>query len=335
MTADSGRAARGRAADARLRTAVRRATRLAARWSAAIALALPVPAAAQRTHLLVVSGLSGEPQYAAQFRQAARTLVDAARARWAVGDSSVIVLAEDPAADPGRIAGRSTRDAVAEAFLALSRRVAPGDVVLVLLLGHGAGEGPQSRVNLPGPDPTAADYAGWLAGFARQQVVFVNAASASGDFLPVLAGQGRVVVTATRSAVQRNETVFATHFVQGLTGDAADADKDGRVSVLEAFAYAQKEVARAYASTNRLQTEHARLSDSTLAARIAFGGPAPSADPRIAALVAERQQLESEVAALRARKDAMDAAAYERELERLLLAIAEKTRAIRAAGGRE
>lgn len=296
-------------------------------------LAAARPAAAQRTHLLLVSGLSGEPRFATAFGEAARVLVGAARTRWAVADADLVVLVEDPASAPVRPAGRATREAVAEAFLGLSRRVGPGDVVLVVLLGHGGGEGPASRVNLPGPDPTAADFATWLAGFTRQQVVFVNAASGSGDFLPVLAAPGRVVVTATRSALQRNESLFGEHFVQGLAGDAADADKDGRVSVLEAFAFAQKEVARRYASTNRLQTEQARLSDSTLAARIAFGAPSRPADPRIGALVAERQQLEAEVAALRARKDAMDAAAYEAALERLLLAIAEKTRAIRAAGG--
>jgi hypothetical protein len=48
--------------------------------------------------------------------------------------------------------------------------------------------------------------------------------------------------------------------------------------------------------------------------------------------VAERQALESEVAALRARKASLDPAAYERELERLLVLIAEKSRAIRAGG---
>jgi hypothetical protein len=55
--------------------------------------------------------------------------------------------------------------------------------------------------------------------------------------------------------------------------------------------------------------------------------------PRIAALLAERQALESEVASLRTKKASMTAAAYEAELERLLLALAEKTQAIRAAGG--
>ena len=53
----------------------------------------------------------------------------------------------------------------------------------------------------------------------------------------------------------------------------------------------------------------------------------------IAALIAERQALESQVAALRARKSGMERAAYEAELETLLIAIAEKTAAIKAAGG--
>ena len=66
---------------------------------------------------------------------------------------------------------------------------------------------------------------------------------------------------------------------------------------------------------------------------MAFGAPAAAANPRVVALVAERQALEQQVAALRARKASMAADAYDAELERLLVAIAEKTQAIRAAGG--
>jgi hypothetical protein len=245
-----------------------------------------------------------------------------------VSDSSLIVLAEDSVGV--RRARRATRDEIARSFARLSQRVAPGDVLLVFLEGHGSGEGAGSRVSLPGPDATAADFAGWLAGFTRQSVVFVNAASGSGDFVGVLARPGRIVVTSTRTGMERNETTFAAPFVRGLTGTEADADKDGRVSVLEAFAFAKKEVERAYEADNRMLTEHAVLSDTALARTVAFGGARPSADPRVAALVAERQALESQVAALRARKDSLDGATYERELERLLLLIAEKSQAIRA-----
>ena len=300
--------------------------------SAATLLGAPHAAGAQRIHLLVVNGLAGEPRFRAPFAQSARLLADSARTRWGVADSSLIVLADD-SLGLARVR-RSTRTEIAESFVRLSRRVAPGDVVLVFLNGHGSGEGSGSRVSLPGPDATAADFAVWLAGFARQTVVFVNAASGSGDFVGALAKPGRVVVTATRTAVERNETTFAIPFVRGLTANAGDTDKDGRVSILEAFTYARKEVERAYETDNRMLTEHAVLSDSALARSTTFGGSPASADPRVVALMAERRALESQVAVLRTRKSTLDSAVYDRELERLLVEIAEGTKAIRAAGGR-
>lgn len=309
--------------------------RLACAGAGLLACVAAAPVAAQRTHLLVVTGLSGEPRFAEQFESAARAIVDAARTQWKLGDSSVVWLAEDPARDRLRIRARSTREEVAQAFIALSRQVGAGDVLAVLLIGHGGGQGAESRVNLPGPDPTAGDYATWLSPFARQTVVFVNASSASGDFIEVLKAPQRVVLTATRSAMERNESVFAGHFARGLASGEADADKDGRVTLLEAFTYASREVERHYETAGTLRTERATLSDSTLAARVSFGPPPAGSDnPRVRALLAERQGLEEQVAALRARKDRMPEEDYETELERLLLAIAEKTAEIRAAGGR-
>ncbi|MBX9856452.1 MAG: hypothetical protein K2Y26_13085, partial [Gemmatimonadaceae bacterium] len=219
------------------------------------------PAQAQRTHVLFVSGLSGAPQFKTQFTQAANTLREVARTRWGVSDSSLLVLTEDSSSTTRR----STRENVADAFLRLSRRVQPGDVLLVLLAGHGSGEGPGSKVNLPGPDATASEYAAWLQPFAAQQVVFINTATGSGDFVPVLTAPGRVVITATKSAFEKNESEFLRHFMRGLEGGDADADKDGRLSVLEAFRFARREVQQSYERGKRLLTEHALVSDSLIA----------------------------------------------------------------------
>jgi len=298
----------------------------------ALAMVVALPLSAQRTHVLLVVGLSGAPQFKRAFETATQSARHAAVNRWGVSDSSLIVLTED-STRTALSSGRSTRENIAQAFLRLSSRVQPGDVLFVMLMGHGSGEGAQSKVNLPGPDATAAEYASWLAGFSKQQVVFVNAATGSGDFVPVLKAANRVVVTATKTSNERNESVFLQYFAGALGLDAADADKDGRLSVFEVFRFARTEVGKVYTSSNRMQTEHALVSDSLLASRLAFGKTATSADPRIAALLAERQALESEVASLRTRKATMTAEAYDTELERLLLALAEKTKAIRAAGG--
>ncbi len=284
------------------------------------------------TYVLVVSGLSGEPQFAAAFRRAARHVLDAARAKWGVPDSNTVYLAEEAGRDSSGTWGKATRDGLKAALESLARRTAAGDLVFVLLLGHGSGQGAESRLSLPGPDVSAADFSIWLGGLVGRTTVLVNAATASGDFVAALKAKDRIVVTATKSAFERNESVFAEHFTRGIAGEA-DADKDDRVSVLEAFQYARREVARHYESKRLMQTEHPQLSDSAQAQTVAFGVTALPADPRIAALVAERRALEAQVDALRRRKGTLDSLAYERELERLLLEIAAKTAAIRAAGG--
>src|SRR4051794_13701687 len=132
--------------------------------ASALALAFLAPrlALAQRVHVLAIAGLSGEPAYKIAFEAATSALVDSARARWRVADSSLVVLAEDTTSSRLRARGRSTREEIATAFARLSRHVSPGDVVVVFLVGHGSGEGADSRVSLPGPDATAADFAAWL-----------------------------------------------------------------------------------------------------------------------------------------------------------------------------
>jgi len=305
----------------------------AAACAALLLLALgPTSARAQRTHLLVVTGLGGAPEYSAAFLSQGAALMDVAARQWNVGDSSRIWLAED-AAHAG-VTARATREAVAESFLRLSRQVRPGDVLVVALIGHGSGEGAQSRVNLPGVDPTAAEYAGWLAGFTRQTLVFVVGASGSGDFAVHVKGPGRVIVTATRTPFERNESRFSAAFVRGLASGDADADKDGRLTVLESYAFAVREVARRYQEERAMLTEHALVSDSTLAARTVYAAPAASADPRVAQLIAELRELEARLDRLKARKGGTPVAEYDRELEALLVAIAEKSAEVRAAGGR-
>ena len=50
-----------------------------------------------------------------------------------------------------------------------------------------------------------------------------------------LSGPNRVVITATNSFAQRFHTVFPDAFIKAMTAPEADADKNGRISLLEAF----------------------------------------------------------------------------------------------------
>jgi hypothetical protein len=327
---------------------------LAAALLAVLASLLPLPASHAQTRLVVVSGLAGEPKYVESFHAWSASLVDAARARYGMADSSIVWLAEDPAKAPGRIAGRSTKENVERTLDGLAARMRPGEQLVVVLVGHGSTQGDGVRLTLPGPDLSAADLSRALAKHGNRRVAVVVAASSSGDFVPALSGPGRVVITATKSGFERNESIFGGHFVAALAGDGADADKDGRVSLLEAFTYAAREVRRVYEQDNRLLTEHALLDDNgdrsgsaEPGARGGDGGlarsffltgrasaSAASSDPRAGALRKEKEELEAKIEALKGRKSAMDAKAYEAELERLLVELAATTRALRALEGR-
>ncbi len=225
--------------------------------------------------------------------------------------------------------------------------------VFVVLIGHGSAVGGEPRFQIPGPDMTAQDFAALLAQFPSQQIVFVNLSSASGGFIPVLSGERRTIITATKSGYERNETVFPGYFVRALAGEGADVDKDERVSLLEAFDFARLEVARDYERDNRLQTEHALLDDNgdgrgsvqpradgadgSVAVRLFLRDPssvaADASDPELNALLVRRQQLEEELTLLRARKDSLASDVYQRGLERVLLEIARTGRAIREREG--
>jgi hypothetical protein len=293
-------------------------------------------AAAAQTELLVVSGLSGEPRYAAEFNRWGAALVDAARGRYGLRADQVIWLAETPASDPKRISAVSTRANVEKAIRDLAARAGPADRVMIVLIGHG-GTGGEPRLSLTGPDLTASDLAKFLGAFPTQAVAVVNSSSASGDFQQPLAGRNRTVITATKSSMEGNETVFGGFFVQAYTGDGADMDKDGRVSLLEAFDFANTEVERSYKADNRLQSEHPTLGGSReLAASFVLapaGAAAAGASPELRGLAAERVAIEESIEALKVRREGMDAAQYQKELEDLLVKLALKTREIREKGG--
>ncbi len=317
-----------------------------------VLLAASTPAVAQATHLLVIVGLGGDEENRVRFHEWAVSLVDAARGQGGIAPESVVYLGEDASRDPDRISGRSTREEIASAIARLAARSRPGDRVLIVLIGHGAAASGPPRFNLPGPDLSPADFGRLLDRLGGRTVAFVNTASASGAFLGPLSGRDRVVITATRSDGERNQTRFPGFFVEALASTDADLDKDGRVSMLEAFTWARQRTVASYEQDGQLLTEHALLdddgdgkgsatpgSDGTdgALARTVFvsagtgeraGSPA-GADPALLALYEERGALERRIGDLKAARDGMPPAQYQQELEGLLLELARKTREIR------
>ncbi len=311
------------------------------------------PVSAQ-THLVIVSGLGGEKKYSDDFSKLSQALADAAAKRYSIPDAEIYWFGEDSVSTKPHFRGQSTKVNVERALTQLAAHAGGSDQIVLVLIGHGSGEGEESKISIPGPDLSARDFAQLLAKFPTQKVAFINMTSASGDMLPIISGPNRVVITATKSAFERNESRFADFFVDALTKDGADTDKDGRVSLLEAFRYAVVETKRVYDTDTRLQSEHAQLEDmgmkvgvdapdgktgeGVLARRFFLDGgiSGKSAnDPQVAALYKDKFAVEDQIDVLRAKKASMTEDAYDDALEGLMVQLARKAKSIRELEGRK
>ncbi len=328
---------------------------LVARAVALTALLAAPAVAQQQSHLLIVSGLGGERQYSDAFYEWSVTLADAARNRHGLTREQIIYLAEDPARDPARINGKSTAEEIRKAIRTIAEKTREDDQVFIVLIGHGSANSEESKFSMPGADLGTKDFAALLDSLKGRKVAFVNTSSASGEFVPALSAPGRAIVTATKTGFERNEVMFPRFFVRAFAAEGADSDKDGRVSLLEAFDYARTEVARSYEEANKLQTEHAliddnadktgsakpelRKGDGAVAQRMflapALSAAAAAADPRLAVLYKEKRAIEDKITELRRAKDVMRAEDYEAQLEKLLVDLALKTQEIKAIEGKE
>jgi hypothetical protein len=300
--------------------------------------AIPHPSAADaRASLLLVRGAEGTDDFGkmfdaweAQWRAAAEKGEVAVRSVGSVRDSEMVPL-----------------DALQEAI----RNEADGSArpLWIVLIGHGTFDGRDAKFNLTGPDVTATQLAEWLAAVSRPLAV-INCASSSAPFLDRLSRPDRVVVTATRSGHEANFARFGGHLARAIDDATADLDKDGQVSLLEAFLTASRWTGAAYQGLGQLATEHALLDDTgdrqgvsedffdgLLPVKQAEGNQTldghrahqwhfvPSEEERRFPdeLRPGRDELELEIARLRDRKSQLDEDDYYTQLERLLIELAE------------
>jgi len=293
--------------------------------------------------LIVVVGAAGEEEYGREFRQTAELWQKASAQAGATFTSVGSGVTNDA---PESASGVNDLARLEKTLLDLPRE-AGGDVWLILI-GHGTFDGREARFNLSGPDLTATELARMVQPIHRRLIV-INGASSSSPFLSKLSGPGRVIVTATRSGYEENVARFGRFLAVAIGDASADLDKDGQVSLLEAFVLAARRVAEFYETDGRLATEHALLDDNgdgagtpadwfrgVHAIKKAEGGT--SLDGLRAHQVhlvrsaaergmpdaqrARRDELEAALAKLRETRSKVDPEEYYRRLEPLLLELA-------------
>jgi len=308
----------------------------------AVLFAQVTAAAADQRFAIIVSGAAGGSEYVTQYDRwstaLSKTLVEDLRF-----DSGLVTVLSDTV----RSDTASTAENVRKTVGSIGTRMTRDDILLIVLMGHGTFDGTDAKFNLVGPDLESADWSALLRGLPGR-VVIVNTASASFPFLERLSGPRRIVVTSTDSPAQRYDTVFPEYFIRALSDIGADLDKNGRISIWEAFAGASASVRRHYQQRGQLSTERALLDDNgdgvghevatpgddgSFASRTYLDESLPGAAPTdemLLKLLQRRTTLEAEVDDLKIRKTFLPGPEYAKEFERLMIELAQVSHDIRA-----
>jgi hypothetical protein len=288
------------------------------------ALLMSVSAATRAAvQVMVISGLGGDSVYEQRFDALSRDIAQASQS--VAGDAAHVQRLAGPA---------TTAVAIERAFVDLAAQLRAGDQAIIVFIGHGSFDGSEYRFNIPGPDLTGTQLATLLDRLPTTvPQLIVNATSASGAIARSWLRPYRVVITATRSAGERNAPRYAAYWAKALVSAEADRDKDEAVTAVEAFDYASRQVADAFKADAAIATEHAQMLGEDparfvvahLGQRARFAG-----DTVLQALRAQQNTTLQQLTQLKSQRAALDADRYYTQLEPVLADIARLDRRIDA-----
>ena len=297
-------------------------------------------------HALIITGAAASGEIRERFSQWSNSLHDVLARDYGYSADTITMLLDDgsAASQNERIDGSSRREDIAAAFTGLQQTLAAGEQLTVFLVGHGSASDAAAKFNIVGPDITGQEFAELLAPLNQQDIVVINTTSGSFEFSAALAAPGRVILSATRTRAERYDPMFARYLIDALDNRQGDRDKNGRLSVLEAWTFASQSVLGWYSEQGRLPTERAVIDDNgdgnfslEPAAGTGDGGLAEIAyfdnhsagpqktSPEARSLLAEMQDLERAVFLLRGQKANYLEEEYWTRMETLLIDLARKT----------
>lgn len=266
------------------------------------------------THVLVVSGLGGEPQYDERFSE------------WSEQVAKASVSAAGSEQNVVRLSGQAAQRDAVRRNLEKAATLGDGDQFVLVLIGHGSYDGNEYRLNIPGPDLTGTELMALLDRIpAAVPQLVVNTTSTSGAISERWSRPHRVVVTATRSGGERNATRFAAYWAEALASDTADRDKDGSVTAQEAYDFAVRKVEDAFKADASIVTEHARITGNDPARFVVARLGSAALFANDAQLIALRQQqtgIERQLLQLKPLKAELPPDDYYNRIEPVLLEMA-------------
>jgi hypothetical protein len=228
------------------------------------------PNAVSTKRALIVCGLSGDAAHHKLFAETLNKLHEGLTKRLGFGESDVQLLFGDESVEADteliKSAGRATRAELEKSVVALRTKLQPNDALWVIVIGHSHYDGKHSWLNLPGPDIQQLEFAKLFEGITAAQQVFVITTPTSGYSIKPLSTKGRVVITATETDWETNETEFPHEFARVLSAPpeakAFDVDEDGATTLFDLYVTVSRNLAQSYLDRELLATEHPLLDDN-------------------------------------------------------------------------
>ncbi len=293
-------------------------------------LVSPCAIAQGETICIIITGLGGMPEYEENFLS------------W--GLATEAHFQDELESVVYRLDGRDKKKSdILRLFEQISSSPPPKELWL-FLIGHASHDNRNYKFNISGPDLTDQEIKTFFDGLGETRTYLVAATSASGTLASQLGQENRVIVTATKSATERQPPLFMSFFLEAVTSEEADTDKNARVSLLEAFLFSHQKVTAWFEEKGRIQTEHSTLQDNgqvllekknilethpgnqgTLLASTAYLSRAvdqPHRTREARELASQGVELEREIEDLKFRKNQMPEDEYYRALEELLVKLA-------------
>jgi hypothetical protein len=218
------------------------------------------PEESKNTYALIVSGINKDPEERLAKDKAVMNLRRFFLSNAKVESNRLSVLVDSNSSVP-KVSKISTAENLKETIKAFTAAIEPADRFIFYYVGQANVVTNKLRLNLPGEDITHEQLGEWINEIKASSMLIVLDCPGAGLAVKAVAGQGRIIIGGCTSE-QHYSTQFSEYFVPALVDSKSDTDGDDKVSLLEAFTFASKQLDDLYRRQQLLKTETPVLEDN-------------------------------------------------------------------------
>ncbi len=217
-------------------------------------------------YVLIIGGAAGEKSFYDAFWSATSRFHELLTDEYGYTSEQITFLFEDmgPSEETQLVDTEAKREQVLAAFTQLAETVQPSDQLVLFMLGHASRTGRGSvKFNLPRRDITEAEYVTLINSIPAERQVLIFGFPYSGKLVPQLSKPGRIIITSSSPNEGYSlQAGFGNVFVDAFFAAANDTDRNGDISLLEAFLSLQARTKDFYEKDGNVQSEHPHLDDN-------------------------------------------------------------------------